>query len=82
MVGLPFDLDRRHIEIEAGQCVAQRFALGRDKEPMPRRCQRVDVLHGLRSCSTLTQKVLELIHDVGLTGHVVMALPCLHRAPL
>jgi hypothetical protein len=34
MVPLPFHLDRGHIEIEAGQFVAQRFALCSDKEPM------------------------------------------------
>src|SRR5712691_6527810 len=42
-------------------------------------CKRVAILHGLASVSTLTQKVLELIHGVGLTGHGVIALPCLHR---
>ena len=78
MVALPVDLDRWHIEIEASQCVAQRFALSRDKEPMQLLCKRVEVLHGLTRCSTLPQKVLQLIHSRGLTGQQGTALQCVH----
>jgi hypothetical protein len=79
MVTLSFDLDRRHIEIKAGQFSAQRFAFCRDKEPMQLLFKSVESLHGLASFSTLTQKVLELIHSMGITGQEVMALQCLHR---
>src|SRR5947209_6393367 len=78
MVALPVDLDRWHIEIEASQFVAQRFALYRDKEPMPLLFKRVEVLHGLTRCSTLPQKVLQLIHSRGLTGQQGTALQCVH----
>src|SRR5437870_5676412 len=42
-------------------------------------CKSGETLNGLASFSTLTQKVMELIHGVGITGHGVIALPCLHR---
>jgi hypothetical protein len=79
MVTLPFDLERWHIEIEAGQFVAQRFTLRRDKALMQRLCKRVKILDGLVRFATLTQKGLELIHGVGIAGQKVMALQCLHR---
>src|SRR5688572_17539093 len=60
MVPLPVDFERRHIEIKAGQFVAERFALCRDKEPMKLLCKRLKLLDRLARCSTLTQKVLEL----------------------
>ena len=53
MVTLPGHLNRGHIEIEAGQFVAQRFTLCRDKKPMQLLFKRVEVLHGLASVSTL-----------------------------
>src|SRR5258706_11546174 len=79
MAALPFDLDRRDIEIEAGQFVAERFALRRDKVPMQLLFKSMEILNGRTRFSTLTQKVMKLIHGVGLTGHEVIALPCLHR---
>src|SRR5207302_2774119 len=75
---LPVDLDHRPIESETGQCMAQRFALCRDKAPMQLLCKRGESLHGLTRFATLPQQVMELIHGVGITGHAVMALPCLH----
>src|SRR5437879_13737457 len=42
-------------------------------------CKSGEIRNGLASFSTLTQKVMELIHGVGITGHGVIALPCLHR---
>jgi hypothetical protein len=54
MVTFPFDLDRRHIEIKAGQFLAQRFAFCRDKEPMQLLFKSLESLNGLASCSTLT----------------------------
>jgi hypothetical protein len=78
MVTFPFDLDRRHIEIEARQFVAQRFALCRDKESMQFLFKGVESLDGLGSLSTLTQKGMELIHGVGVTGQEVTVLQCLH----
>ena len=58
--------------------MAQRFALYRDKEPMQLLFKRVEVLHGLTRCSTLPQKVLQLIHSRGLTGQQGTALQCVH----
>jgi hypothetical protein len=78
MVPLPCDLDRWHIEIKAGQFLAQRFAFCRDKEPMQLLFKSLESRNGLASFSTLTQKVLELIHGVGITGQEVMVLQCLH----
>src|SRR5262249_50358175 len=78
MVVSPVDLDRGHIEIEASQFVAQRFALRRDKEPMHLLFKRVEILHGLTRCSTLPQKVLQVIYSRGLTGQKGTALQCLH----
>ena len=79
MVPLSCDLDRRDIEIEAGQLLPQGFALCRDKEPMQLLFKSVEVFDGLMSVSTLTQKVLELIHGMSITGQEVTALQCLHR---
>ena len=79
---LSCDLDRRDIEIEAGQRLPQGFALCRDKEPMQLLFKSVEVFDGLMSVSTLTQKVLELIHGMSITGQGVTALQCLHGAPL
>src|SRR3989442_12650153 len=79
MVTLPFDLERRHIESEAGQFVAQRFTLRRDKEPMELLCKGIQIFDGLVRGSTLTQKVLELVHGMGITGQEVMTLQCLPR---
>jgi len=78
MATLPFHLDRRHIEIEAGQFVAQRFTLCRDKEPMQLLCKSLKLLDGLVRCAPLPQKVLELVHGVGITGQEVTVLQCLH----
>jgi len=78
MVPLPVDLDRGDIKVEAGQFVAQRFALGGDKEPMQLLCKSVEILHGLVRVATLPQKILELIHGVGISGQEVTVLQCLH----
>jgi len=78
MVPLPVDLDHWDIEIKAGQFLAQRFALGGDKEPMQFLCKSVEMLHRLVRCATLTQKGMELIHGVGVTGQEVTVLQCLH----
>src|SRR5574341_232505 len=78
MVTLPFHLDRWYIEIEAGEFVAQGFALCRDKEPMQLLFKRVKILDGLVRFATLTEKVLELIHGVGITRQEVTVLQCLH----
>jgi len=71
---LPFHLDRRHIEIAAGQCVAQRFTLCRDKAPMQLLCHSLQILDGLVRGSTRPQNVLELVHGVGITGQEVTVL--------
>ena len=68
MVPLSCDLNRRDIEIEAGQFVPQSFTLCRDKEPMQLLFKSAEVCDGLVRTSTLTQKVRELIHGVGITG--------------
>ena len=73
------DLDRRHIEIEVGQCATQRFALGGDKVPMQLLCKRGEIRYGLVRFTTLTQKVMQLIHGVGITGQAVAVLQCLQR---
>jgi hypothetical protein len=78
MVPLPFDLNGRDIEIEAGQFVAERFALGRDKEPMELLCKRVESRHGLACFATLPQKGMQLIHGVAITGQEITGLPCWH----
>jgi hypothetical protein len=78
MVPLPVDCNGWDIKSEAGQFVAQRFALCRDKAPMQLLFKRAEVLHGLGRLATLTQKVLEVIHRVGITGQEVTALQCLH----
>jgi hypothetical protein len=79
MVPLPFDLDRGHSAIEAGQCVAQRCTRRRDKASMQRLCNRGKSLDGLVRVAPLPQQGLELIHGVGITGPKVMALQCLQR---
>ena len=66
------------IQVEARQYVAQRFALGGGKESMHLLCKRVDILYGLVDCAMLTQKVLEMIHGMGITGQTVTVLQCLH----
>jgi hypothetical protein len=58
--------------------VAQRFALGDDKEPMQLLFKRVESLHGRVRFATLTQKGMELIQGVGITGQEVIVLQCLH----
>jgi hypothetical protein len=78
MVPLPIDVNHWDIEIEAGQFLAQRFALGGDKEPMQLLFKSVEILHRLVRFATLTQKVMELIHGVGVTGQEVTVLQCLH----
>ena len=78
MATCPVDLDRRHIEIEAGQFATQRFTLGGNKVPMQLLFKRVEILHGLVRFTTLTQKVMQLIHGVGITGQEVTGLQCLH----
>jgi hypothetical protein len=78
MVALPCDLDGRDIEIETREFVAQRFALCGDKESMQLLFKRGEILHGLASFATLPQKVLELVHGVGITGQQVTVLQCLH----
>src|SRR5262245_32430678 len=62
MVTLPFDLERRHIEVEASQFTAQRFTLRRDKEPVELLFKGIQSFDGLVRGSTLTQKVLEVVH--------------------
>src|SRR5215475_12859405 len=79
MVPLPVDVERRHIEIEAGQFVAQRFTLRRHKEPMELLFKGLQIFDGLVCGAPLTQKGLELVHSMGITGQEVMALQCLHR---
>jgi hypothetical protein len=79
MVALPVDLDGRDIAIETRAFVAQRFARCGDKESMQLLCKRGEILHGLASFSTLSQKVLELVHGVGIPGQQVTVLPCLQR---
>jgi len=54
MVTFPVDLDRRHIEIKAGQFLAQRFAFCRDEEPMQLLFKNLESLHGLVRFATLT----------------------------
>ena len=79
MVALPVDLDCGDIQVEAGQCVAQRFALGGDKELMQLLFKHVEILDGLMCGATLVQKVLQLRHSVGLTGQAGTVLQCLQR---
>jgi hypothetical protein len=78
MAALPLDLDRWHIEIEASQFMPQRFAFCGDKEPMQLLFKSVEIRHGLTRVSTLTQKSLELIHGVRITGQEFTGLQCLH----
>jgi hypothetical protein len=74
MVPLPVDIERRHIKIETGQFVAQRFTLRRDKEPMELLFKGLQIFDGLVRGATLPQKVLELVHGMGITGHEVLTL--------
>jgi len=78
MVPLTCALDRRDIEIAAGQFLPQGFALCGDKEPMQLLGKSVEVCDGLLSGSTLTPKVLELIHGLGIPGQEGTALQGLH----
>jgi hypothetical protein len=39
----------------------------------------MQIFDGLVRFATLTQKGLELIHGVGITGQETMTLQCLHR---
>jgi hypothetical protein len=80
MAAFPLDLERWHIEIEAGQFVAQRFALCGDKESMQLLFKSVEIRHGLARFSTLTQKGMELIHSRRITGQEITGLQCLHGA--
>jgi hypothetical protein len=79
MISLSVDLDCGDIQVEASQFVAQRFTLGGDKEPMQLLFKYVEILDGLVCCATLPQKVLQLIHRMGLTGQAGTVLQCLHR---
>src|SRR5215470_19789713 len=79
MVPLPVDVERRHIEIEAGQFVAQRFTLCRHKEPMEFLFKGLQIFDGLVRGAPLTQKGLELVHSMGITGQEVMTLQGWHR---
>jgi hypothetical protein len=79
MVPLPVNIKRWHIEIEAGQCVAQRFTLCRNTEPMPLLCKARQLLDGLVHGSTLTQKGLELVHGMRSTGQELLTLQGLPR---
>src|SRR5262245_47786058 len=38
-----------------------------------------EILHGLVCFATLTQKVMELVHGMGISGQEVTVLQCLHR---
>jgi hypothetical protein len=76
---LPVDLDHGDIKVEAGQFLAQCFALGGDKEPMQLLCKSLEILHGFVRFATLTQKILELVHGVGIAGQEVTVLQCLPR---
>jgi hypothetical protein len=79
MVALLVDLKSWDIEIEASEFLAQRLALCCHKEPMQLLFKRLEVYDGFLGFSTLTQKILELIHGIGITGQEVMTLQCLHR---
>jgi hypothetical protein len=79
---LPVDFNHGDIKIEAGQFVAQRFALCRHKEPMQLLLETMQVFDGLVRFATLTEKVLELIHRGGLIGQKGTALQCLHGGSL
>jgi len=74
MVPLPVDLDRRAIQVEAGQGVAQRCALGGATELRQRLGKSVERLHGLTRLAMLPQHILALLHGVGLSGQEVMVL--------
>ena len=74
MVALAVGLDRWHIEVEASQCMAQRFVLCGDTEAMQLLFKRVEVRDRLGRFATLTQKILELIHGMGITGQGSMTL--------
>jgi hypothetical protein len=78
MVPLPVDFDHGDIKINAGECVAQGFPLGGDKEPMQCLFYRIEILQRRMRFATLTQKLLELIHRAGLPGQVGTVLQCLH----
>jgi hypothetical protein len=78
VVPLALDLDPGHIQIETGQLVAQRFTLGRHEEAVQVLLERREVLNGLTRLSTPTQKVMELIHRLAITGQQGMTLQCLH----
>jgi hypothetical protein len=54
MVPLSGDLDRRDLEIEAGQLLPQGFALCGDKEPMQLLFKSPAVFDGLVRVATLT----------------------------
>jgi hypothetical protein len=58
--------------------MAQRFALGGDKEPMQLLFKRVESFHGRLRFATLTQKGMQLIHSVGITGQEGIVLQCWH----
>jgi hypothetical protein len=59
--------------------LAQRFALCGHKEPLQVLFKRIEVYDGLMRFATLLQKILELIHGMGITEQEVMTLQCLHR---
>src|SRR5438477_5798307 len=71
VIARPLHLDGRHIEVKTAEFVAQRFTFRRHKEPMQLLFKSLQVLNRLGACSTLTQKVLELIHSVCVTGQEV-----------
>jgi hypothetical protein len=78
MVPFPVDFDHGDIKIKAGECVAQGFSLGGDKEPMQFLFHCLEMLHRRVRFAPLTQKLLELIHRAGLTGQAGTVLQCLH----
>ena len=77
MAALPLDLARRPLESAAAQFVPQRFALCGAQEPLQLLGQSVECRHGLTRFSTLTQKGMELIHGVRITGQECTGRPCL-----
>jgi hypothetical protein len=79
MVPLPVDVERRHITIAAGSCVAPRFTLRRHQEPMALLCTGRQLCDGLVRGAPLTQKGLELVHSMGITGQEVMTRQGLQR---
>ena len=53
---LPVDVERRHIEIKAGQFVAQRCTLRRHTEPLEFLCKGLQLFAGLVRDATLVEE--------------------------